>query len=57
MSSVFNRRTLMRGLVGGAAVSVGIPMLDMFLDESGTSFADTGAKFPCALAPTSGALA
>ena len=35
MSSLFSRRSVLRGMVGGAAVSVGIPMLDMFLDDNG----------------------
>jgi hypothetical protein len=46
MSSVFTRRSLMRGMVGGAAVCVAIPTLDMFLDENGETYADTGAKLP-----------
>ncbi len=46
MNANFSRRTMMRGLLGGATVCVGIPLLDMFLDENGTSFADTGAPVP-----------
>jgi hypothetical protein len=45
MSLRFNRRTLMRGMVGGAAVCVGIPGLDLFLDGNGTAYAN-GAKLP-----------
>ncbi|HEX5007935.1 MAG TPA: DUF1552 domain-containing protein [Hyphomonadaceae bacterium] len=41
----FNRRSLMRGLLGGAAVCVGIPTLDQFLNGNGTAWAD-GAKLP-----------
>lgn len=37
---------MLRGMIGGAAVSVGIPMLDMFLDGNGEAFADTGARLP-----------
>lgn len=35
------RSFLMRGLIGGAAVTVGIPLLDMFLDGNGEAFAAT----------------
>jgi len=37
---VFNRRTMMRGLFGGAAVGVSLPLLDAFLDTNGTALAD-----------------
>jgi hypothetical protein len=33
-------------MVGGAAVSVGIPILDLFLDGNGKAYADTGSKLP-----------
>lgn len=46
MSSAFTRRSILRGMVGGAAVSVGIPVLDFFLDGNGKAYADTGAKIP-----------
>jgi hypothetical protein len=46
MSITFNRRSILRGMINGAAVSVGIPMLDMFLDGNGKAFADTGARLP-----------
>lgn len=45
MSLRFDRRSLMRGLLGGAAVCVGIPTLDQFLNGNGTAWAD-GAKLP-----------
>ena len=45
MSLRFNRRSLLRGMLGGAAVCVGLPALDMFLNGNGTAFAD-GAKLP-----------
>lgn len=48
MSKVFNRRSLMRGMLGGAAVCVGVPSLDIFLDGNGKAFAD-GAKLPVRL--------
>lgn len=40
MSSRFNRRSLLRGMVGGAAVSMGVPLLDLFLNSNGTAYAD-----------------
>ena len=40
MSFDFNRRTLLRGMMGGAAVSVGLPFLDCFLNNNGTSLVD-----------------
>lgn len=46
MSTPFTRRSMLRGMVGGAAVSIGIPMLDCFLDVNGKAFADTGARLP-----------
>ena len=45
MSLRFNRRSLMRGLVGGAGVAVGIPALDVFLDGNGKAWA-AGGKLP-----------
>jgi hypothetical protein len=45
MSLPFNRRSLLRGLLGGGAVCVGLPALDAFLNGNGTAFAD-GAKLP-----------
>ena len=45
MSLAFNRRSFLRGMLGGAAVCVGIPVLDVFLNGNGTAFAD-GAKLP-----------
>ena len=41
-----NRRTALRGLMQGAAVIVGLPLLDMFLDGNGEAFASTGAPLP-----------
>ncbi len=42
----FNRRSILRGLMGGAAVGVALPNLDMFLNSNGMAYADTGAKVP-----------
>lgn len=41
----FDRRSLLRGLVGGSAVCVGIPTLDLFMDGHGRAWAD-GVKLP-----------
>jgi len=40
--STFNRRTLLRGMLGGTAISVGLPLLDCFLDTHGEALADGG---------------
>ncbi len=45
MSLPFNRRSFLRGLLSGAAVCVGLPVLDYFLDGNGSAFAD-GVKLP-----------
>jgi Protein of unknown function (DUF1552) len=45
MSLKFNRRSLLRGMLGGGAVYMGLPALDVFLNGNGTAFAD-GAKLP-----------
>jgi len=40
-----SRRTVLRGLLGGAAVTVGLPLLDVFKNDHGTALAD-GTAFP-----------
>ncbi len=41
------RRTLLRGFLGGALVSIALPPLERFLNSHGTAYADTGASgFP-----------
>jgi hypothetical protein len=45
MSLRLNRRSLMRGFLGGSAICVGIPALDQFLNGKGSAWAD-GAKLP-----------
>ena len=40
-----NRRRFLRGLLGGGAVTVGLPLLDLFLDEHGEALAD-GTALP-----------
>ena len=41
-----SRRSMMRGALGGAAVGVSLPLLDMFLNTSGTAIAATGSRIP-----------
>ena len=41
-----SRRRILRGMMGGAAVSVGLPFLDAFLNSSGTALAATGQALP-----------
>ena len=36
----FSRRRVLRGMVGGSAVTVGIPLLNYFLNTNGTALAD-----------------
>ena len=45
MNLALNRRTFLRGMLNGAAVCVGLPFLDRFLNGNGTAFAD-GAMLP-----------
>ncbi len=45
VAAQFGRRRVMRGMLGGAAVTVALPFLDCFLDGNGTALAD-GAPLP-----------
>lgn len=45
MSRPIGRRTVLRGMLGGAAVSLGLPLLDCFLNGNGTALAQ-GAPLP-----------
>lgn len=45
MTRTIQRRSLLRGVLGGAAVSVGLPLLDCFLNTNGTALA-SGAPLP-----------
>lgn len=45
-TKAMTRRRVLRGVVNGAVVSVGLPLLDCFLDASGTALAATGAPLP-----------
>src|SRR5437879_5387631 len=41
-----SRRALLRGVLGGSAVAVGLPALELFLNENGTAYADCGSGMP-----------
>ena len=41
-----SRRRALRGVMNGAVVAVGLPLLDIFLDGNGTALAATGAPLP-----------
>ena len=45
MSAKLTRRTVLRGVLGGTAVSLSLPFLDCFLNENGTALA-SGAALP-----------
>lgn len=40
------RRSALRGMLNGAAIAVGLPLLDVFLDSNGQALAATGAPLP-----------
>jgi hypothetical protein len=42
----WNRRNLLQGMLRGAAVTVALPLLDLFLDGNGQAMAATGAPIP-----------
>lgn len=44
-TSMISRRSVLKGLIGGSAVTVGLPFLDLFLNDSGTALA-SGAPMP-----------
>ncbi|MBL8645415.1 MAG: DUF1552 domain-containing protein [Rhodospirillaceae bacterium] len=46
LPSAPSRRSLLRGMMGGAAVTVALPFLDAFLNTNGTALAATGAPLP-----------
>lgn len=45
MSVRLDRRTVLKGLLGGTVVSIGLPPLDIFFNGSGTAYADA-SPFP-----------
>lgn len=46
MKDKLNRRKVLRGVMGGATISLSLPFLDCFLDNKGTALAATGASLP-----------
>lgn len=44
--SVSTKRGFLKGVLNGAAIAVGLPMLDLFLDGNGEAMAATGAPIP-----------
>lgn len=48
MNGTTRRGFLLRGILGGGAVTLGLPLLDAFLDNNGTAFAATlgGGRLP-----------
>ncbi|GAB3285632.1 DUF1552 domain-containing protein [Parahaliea aestuarii] len=45
MSKKFTRRSLLRGTLGGTAVCMGLPLLDVFLNSNASAYA-SGARLP-----------
>lgn len=45
MTSPINRRTVLRGMMGGSAITIALPLLDSFLNTNGTALA-SGAPMP-----------
>src|SRR5437868_9636058 len=46
MRHTFDRRQVLRGVIAGGAVTVGLPILDAMLNENGDAFAATGKQLP-----------
>src|SRR3546814_702124 len=44
--SVSTKRGFLKGVLNGAAIAIGLPMLDLFLDGNGEAMAATGAPIP-----------
>ena len=42
MADFLSRRTVLKGLLGGTVVSLGLPALEIFLNSHGTAFAEDG---------------
>jgi len=43
---MWTRRRILRGILAGGAVTVGLPIFDCMLNDNGTALADTGAPLP-----------
>src|SRR3954467_11212876 len=46
IETMLGRRRVLRGLMAGGAVTVGLPILDCLLNTNGTAFAATGRSIP-----------
>lgn len=46
MAFDLSRRTALKGIMNGAAITVGVPLLDIFLNGNGEALAATGAPLP-----------
>ena len=44
--SKYSRRRVLKGMMGGAAITVGLPILDCMLNGNGNAFAATGKALP-----------
>jgi hypothetical protein len=42
----FNRRSVLKGALGGAGIGVALPFLDLFLNNNGRALAATGQRIP-----------
>ena len=42
-----NRRRILKGMLGGSAVTIGMPFLDCFLNSNGTRFREWRAVAGC----------
>ena len=47
MPFALDRRTVLRGMLGGSAITVALPLLDCFLNTNGDALADGGALPKC----------
>ena len=46
ISRLTSRRRVLRGMLDGAVIGVGLPLLDCFLNENGTALAASGSALP-----------
>lgn len=44
--SRLSRRAMLRGMLGGSVVAIGLPAFDLFLNGNGNAYADGGSGFP-----------
>jgi hypothetical protein len=46
VNSLMSRRRVLKGMLGGTAITVGLPLLECFLNSNGTAMAATGEPLP-----------